>query len=208
MAKKYLFILLSLSLLTRFAFFSYTAETVFELDRLRAENTRLKNLLGFKAEIKEVPRGARVLLYMQELGKEFLLIDQGMSSGIFEGMRVVDSQGFFVGTVRELGETTAKVVIGSNLQETHDGELLPLGVRVIVKGRGARTLALELVQSDLPVREGDFVTLFARDLSRSVMMAEVTRVRREVSSAFQTVSAVLLARPDSLREVYLLEPVK
>ena len=173
-------------------------------DQVRRENGELRALFLFKDKKENALLGAHILLYMREFGKEFLLIDQGERAGVRDGDKAVDAQGFLVGTVRESSKDNAKVAVASNAGETYDIELLPLGARALARGIGGRTFAIELIQSDAPVEAGDFIELFLPESSHPLMAAEVTQAQKEVNSAFQSIFAVLLARPDYLKEVFIL----
>ncbi|TSC77374.1 MAG: hypothetical protein G01um101433_632 [Parcubacteria group bacterium Gr01-1014_33] len=174
-----------------------------ERDQLREENENFRALLDITD--KKIPlKGARVLLFLRDFGGEFLLIDAGAQNGINMGDNVVDEKGFYVGTIVELGRTSAKIRIASNTGETHNVVLFPLNTHTIAKGIGGRTLKVELVGGDMPVREGDFVALFLHGTSRPIFAAEVRNVKKEVGAAFQDVYALLLSHPEDAKEVFIL----
>ena len=176
----------------------------FDVEQLKEENERLQNALGFQTRQKIFLTGADVLFEGRELGKEFLVISQGKNKGIEEGDSVIDSNGFFMGVVREVGGETAKVVVASNSGETQTVDLLPGTTRALAKGVGNRTFVLELVEGEAVVRPGDFVVL-PGPRPTALLMAEVASVKRGVNSAFQEVQAILLARPERAREVFVVK---
>ena len=176
----------------------------FANQELEAENNRLRNALAFKEKGGGIEKGADVLFEARELGKEFLIINRGSSDGIHEGDGVIDSNEFFVGTIKTVGDKTAKVAVASNNGETASIELVPSGTRALARAIGARTFALDLVEGDAPVHVGDFVALAHSHAASPLLLAEVAYVHREVSSAFQEVNAVLLSHPDQLKEVFII----
>lgn len=200
---------------------------VFELEQLKLENTALKKALSFKETSKLSLKGAKVIFYSQESGKEFLLIDQGREAGIKSGDLVIDAEQIFIGTVKEAGDGFSKVGVASNPGETFEieitslpgsslrqlrscpaesgtaEELLPgLKIRALAKGLGARAFSIELLPLDTPVRKGDFAGLMNRD--RFLLLAEISGEKIVNGSAFKEARALLVVRPEMANEVFII----
>ncbi len=175
---------------------------VFELEQLKLENAVLKKALFFKEENKLSLKGARVIFYSQELGKEFLLIDQGKEAGVKLGDLVVDAEQIFMGVVKEAGDGFAKVGIASNPEETFEVEIMPWRVRALAKGLGARAFTIDLLPLDTPLRKGDLVSLLNKD--KFLLLGEIAGEKGVSGSAFKEARAVYLAHPELVREVFIL----
>lgn len=180
------------------------AENV-ELGGLRTENQALKQSLAFKEATKLPLKGARVLFYGQESGKEFLLIDQGKADGIANGNLVIDQNNFFVGRVEDVSDHSARVAIASNSGEVFEGEVQPLGVRTLARGIGARTFTLELLPVTAAIEKGSYAAVLkVGGEIHPLLFGQIVTARADGSSAFQEVHAILLAYPELLREVSVI----
>lgn len=175
---------------------------IFELEQLKLENAVLKKALFFKEENKLSLKGARVIFYSQELGKEFLLVDQGKEAGVKVGDLVVDAEQVFAGVIKETSDDFAKVGVASNPGETFEVEITSLRVKAVAKGLGARAFTIDLLPLDTPLHKGDFVGLLNK--GKFLLLAEITGEKGVSGSAFKEAQAVYLARPELAREVFIL----
>lgn len=192
-----------------------------ELSRLQKENQRLREIeqeyrmllekhaslqkiVGLREKQRVSLQGGHVLLHGNEFGKEFLILDEGAAKKIRPGNLVIDASGAFVGVVRETGEQFAKVSVASNPDETFEVVAAPLNVRVLAKGIGNRTFSIELIPDETPAHSGDFVLMPGRLGDTNVLVGEITRVTSNGVGAFQNVWATLIARPETLDEVFII----
>lgn len=175
----------------------------FEIEKLKQENEYLKKALRFKEENNLSLIGAHSLLYSNNVGKEYLIIDQGREAGVMEGDLVVDGKGILVGKIFEVGGNFSKVGFASNAGETFEAEILPLNVRTVARGLGGRTFSLELISADSVLHQGDLVLLSEIGYPK-VLLGQIASVERSGSVAFQEVGAVFLGRPEKLSEVFIL----
>lgn len=192
-----------------------------ELSRLQEENQRLREIeqeyrmllekhaslqkiVGLREKQRVPLQGSHVLLRGNEFGKEFLMLDEGATKKIHSGNLVIDANGAFVGVVRETGEQFAKVSIASNPDETFEVVAAPLNVRALAKGIGNRTFSIELIPGETPAHSGDFVLMPGRLGDTNVPVGEITRVTSNGVGAFQNVWATLIARPETLDEVFVI----
>ncbi len=177
------------------------AANLARLEKLETENRELKKLLGFK-EVRKTIKGARVLLHQKEFVGESLLLDLGKEDGLTTGDPVFDSKEIFIGVLREVGEASSKVSLASNYGETHEVEILPLGVRSLAKGLGGRVLRLELVPAETPVKAGDFVFYSARGIS--LALGKIVSEKTAPGAALKELRATLFSRPEILEEVFVV----
>ncbi len=177
-----------------------------EANRLREENQSLREFLRFAESRNLQPRGGLVVHYGMEFGKEFLWVERGKQGGVRVGDLAVDANGFFVGMVREAQEKFSRVEIASNPGETFEVEIIPLKVRALAKGLGARSFVLELLPVDTPIQAGDLISLLGAQGSRySLLFGQVSDLKRSNSSAFREGGGTLLADPTVVREIFFLE---
>lgn len=174
----------------------------FELERMREENKTLRSALAFEEESQTLLYGARVVSYLKEFGKEFLLVKASKEIVVSIGTVVVDGNGLLVGLVKEENNGFIKVEVASNSGLTLEVEIIPANVRAVARGLGSRTFAIELLPQDAPVRAGDFVAV-AKVPFPLLLLAEITSVEIQAASVFKESKAVTISRPETLREVFL-----
>ncbi len=172
----------------------------FEVEVLREENEELRKISGVGDNNLLPVRGARVVSYRRELGKELLFIDAGSDQGIHEGNIVADPNLFLVGTVSEVQAGFSKVEIASNSGEVLRAEIIPFRIPVTALGLGARAFALEALPRDAVVRVGDLVTVPLYGGKR-IFLGSVTARGNGVSGAFGEARAILISHPETLRIV-------
>lgn len=89
-----------------------------------------------------------------------LTINQGASDGVYSGQPVVDGQGGLVGVVSESGPTGATIVLITSRRAPAVTVGLADGRRGVVKGLGAGTLELSILEADQPVEAGELLVTF------------------------------------------------
>ena len=89
-----------------------------------------------------------------------LTINQGASDGVYSGQPVVDGQGGLVGVVSESGPTGSTIVLITSRRAPAVTVGLADGRRGVVKGLGAGTLELSILEADQPVEAGELLVTF------------------------------------------------
>lgn len=177
----------------------------FEYDRLEQEVISLKRILGFGDEKKIILRGARVLFHSYDLGKEFLIIDQGSEAFIARGSPVLDAYGVLVGFVNDVYGKSAKVEVASSPGVSFEAEVIPSKIRSLATGMGGLTLSLDLIPAGVVMRKGDFLVAIHKT-THSINNYLVGRVGliKDKNAPFLEARASLLVRPEFLREVFVV----
>lgn len=174
-----------------------------KLAQMSAENVSLKRLLGLKQQAGLSPKPADVLLYNQEWGQEWLVIDRGEEDGVRIGDPVVDEERLFVGEVAEIGTAFAKVVIASDKNTALSVGVTPLGDEALAKGLGARAFAITLIPRDAPVHPGDMITRISKSNKAipALFVGRMVSVDDHGGGAFKTGRATLLVHPERMNRV-------
>ncbi len=175
-----------------------------EYRMLLEKNAGLQKIVGLKEKQRVPIQGAHVLLHGNEFGKEFLMLDEGTTKNIRQGNLVIDAYGVLVGVVRETGEQFAKISVISNQGEVFEVMATAQNVKALAKGIGNRAFSIELIPNETPTHAGDFVLIPGRLGDTDVLVGEVTRVTSNGVGAFQNVWATLIARPETLDEVFVI----
>ena len=132
---------------------------VARLREARAENARLRGLLGFSDSLAVPYRLARVVSKDMTGQANFLTIDVGARDSVAVGMPVIDERGV-VGKVFLVGRGHAVVMPHQNTQFAVPGSIDDLGQDGIVswKGRDLDRLTMEYVPKTEAVDPGMLVT--------------------------------------------------
>ena len=124
---------------------------------LQAENARLRQLLGSKAQLPSQATIAEIIGVPPDPQRAAVILDKGETDGIAPGHAVVDARGL-IGQVAEVSGNISWVLLISDRNHAIPARINRTGVRMIVGGIGS---ADRLVVEDLPVstdlREGDLI---------------------------------------------------
>ena len=124
---------------------------------LQAENARLRQLLGSKAELPSQATIAEIIGVPPDPQRAAVILDKGEIDGIAPGYAVVDARGL-IGQAAEVSGNISWVLLISDRNHAIPARINRTGVRMIVGGIGS---ADRLVVEELPVstdlREGDLI---------------------------------------------------
>ena len=172
-------------------------------------NQRLEKLLGMKNTVK-LP-SLTVSVVGEDLSSWFrtLVIDQGSSSGITEGMAVVAAEGV-VGQIVKVAPSTSRVLLLTDHTSVIAATIQRSRARGVVKGKGEGLCSLEFTTREEDVKVGDMVVTsgIGGVFLKGIPIGEVTMVKRGEYGIFQTVTIRPLVNIAHLEEalVVLREP--
>ena len=160
-----------------------------ELERLRMENTHLKEQLSYIERSGKVHSTAAIIARDSSRQMNRFVIDRGSDDGVEVGAPVVVKDGVLAGTVVEVTGRTATVqsindpnarIAGTLLNETRT-----LG---IVNGTTGNLMELSFVPQDNVIDVDDLVTTSGLDTSipAGLIIGRVNAVRDETGAPFQT----------------------
>ena len=170
------------------------------LQEVQHENEILKKEMGFlntKGEMKLVPGniiGRALSGYLKTV-----IIDRGAKDGLKEGQAVV-SQGFLIGTVRQVLENSAEVIL-----ITDNNSLVPVVLQNsrgtgLLRG-GLSGLAVEDIPLNIPIQKGEQVVTsgLGGEIPLGIMVGGVEGVVSKEGEIFQKVTV------HSPIQIYFLE---
>ena len=124
---------------------------------LQAENARLRQLLGSKAQLPSQATIAEIIGVPPDPQRAEVVLDKGAVDGIAPGYAVVDASGL-IGQIADVSRNISWVLLVSDRNHAIPARINRTGVRMIVGGIGAPD---RLIVEDLPVstdlREGDLI---------------------------------------------------
>ena len=173
---------------------------------LRAENERLRDLLGSAYKV-----GNRVLiaeLSAMDLDpfRQQVTIDKGSRSGVFEGQAVLNAQAV-MGQVIHVSPMNATVLLVTDARHALPVHLLRNGLRTIAVGTGTiDRLELPYLPNNADIRPGDLLVTsgLGGKFPAGYPVARITEVKRQPSQPFASVSAQPIAKLDRIQEALLV----
>ena len=124
---------------------------------LRAENDRLRRLLGSQAQLPYEVLIAELVGIVPNPNTFQVIIDKGADADLVAGQAVLDAQGLF-GQIVEVGEFTSRVLLITDADHAVPVQVNRNGVRSIAGGSGALDrLELENVPVSADIIEGDLI---------------------------------------------------
>lgn len=169
------------------------------------ENQRLEKLLGVRNSIREP--SLTVSIVGEDLSSWFktVVIDQGSSSGIAEGMPVVAADGV-VGQVVKVTSGTSRVLLLTDHSSGIAATIQRSRARGVVKGKGDGLCSLEFTTREEDVKVGDMVVTsgIGGVFLKGIPIGEVTMVKRGEYGIFQTVTIRPLVNISHLEEALVV----
>jgi rod shape-determining protein MreC len=177
---------------------------------LKAENDRLRALLGSQGRMPYEVLIAELVGVVPDPNTFQIIIDKGSDAGVQAGQAVLDAQGLF-GQVVEVGRFTSRVLLLTDRDHAVPVRINRNGVRSIAGGTGdLESLVLENVSISADIVEGDLVETsgLGGRFPAGYPVGTVTSVVVEPTSAY----AQVLVRPNALldrsRHVLVIFPPK
>jgi rod shape-determining protein MreC len=173
---------------------------------LKAENERLRALLGSRARLPAEVLIAEIISVVPAPGTHQVILDKGTSDDVQLGDAVIDAEGLF-GQVVEVGRFTSQVMLIIDPSHAVPVQVNRNGVRSIAGGTGALdSLQLENVSVTADIREGDLLETsgLGGRFPPGYPVGYVDAVVIEPTAAFATVSVRPLARLDRSRHLLVV----
>ena len=177
-----------------------------QFEALRAENERLRDLLGSSYKV-----GNRVLV--AELSsvdldpfRQQIMIKKGSTSGVYEGQAVLDARAV-MGQVVHVSPLTANVLLITDPNHALPVQVLRNDLRTIAVGTGQiNRLELPYLPNDADIQAGDLLVTsgLGKKYPPGYPVAKITEVLTVPGKPFAQIAAEPLAKLDRSREVLLV----
>ena len=173
---------------------------------LKAENDRLRELLGSQAQRANDVLIAEVVGLEPSAATFQLVIDKGADAQISAGQAVLDAQGL-IGQVVSVAAFTSRVLVLTDPDHAVPVQVNRNGIRSIAGGTGSLDeLLLESVPITADIQEGDLIETsgLAGRFPVGYPVGHVTSVLIEPTSAYAQVAVKPLAQLDRTRHVLVI----
>jgi rod shape-determining protein MreC len=187
------------------------SENALQVEQLRLENQRLRDLLAMRERIQAPSIGAQVLYDAADPYSRRIVIDRGQTHGVVAGSPVIDDNGV-------LGQVTRVYPLMSEVTLLIDRDhAIPVlntrtGVRGVAFGdlsNPAGGMELRFTPADTDVQAGDVLSTSGVDgvYPPGLAVARVDKVERRSESVFARIALSPLAQVRGTTHVMVLQPV-
>ena len=177
-----------------------------QLDALKIENARLRELLNAAHRTGDTFTSARLLAVSMNPSRQKVIVDRGSRHGMLVGTPLIDEFGL-MGQITRVFAFHSEAMLISDPEHATPVQVLRNGVRSIAMGVGrldALSLLYVPINADIVVGDTLVTSGLGGRFPADYPVAEVTYVDRSDSSSFATVTAAPRAHLDRSREVLLL----
>jgi len=181
-----------------------------QLNALRAENDRLRDLLEARTQIRDEIRVAEIMAVDANPYRHNILIGIGSRDGVYDGQAIIDANGV-IGQVLETGLANSQAILISDPSHALPVEVNRNGLRTIANGTGEfDRLDLPFLPNNADIREGDLLVTsgLGGAFPAGYPVAVVSSVNRMPQAPFADVTAVPSSALDQVREIMLIWSAK
>ena len=155
------------------------------LKALKKENEILRKAL--EIDLKKDFQLALAEVIGKDISQDSLLINKGLTDGIFEGMPVITEGRVLIGRITEPSESFSKVLLISNPNSSFDVKIQEREVTGVAKGKGNFQLLLDLIPKDQEIKEGDLIvtTSLGGIFPKEILVGRIQKILRSDIKPFQ-----------------------
>lgn len=182
-----------------------------QVEQLQLENTRLRQLMGLRGQLKTEALAAEVLYDAADPYTHKVVVDKGLTHGVVAGSPVIDESGV-VGQVTRAHPLVSEVTLLIDRDQAIPVLNTRTGARSVAFGDPVNhggVLELRFMAGNADVQVGDMLTTSGIDgvYPPGLPVARVDRVERRADSGFAKIYCVPQALVTGARHVMLLQPV-
>ena len=179
-----------------------------QFSALTTENEHLRKLLeatprnknkAILAEIRSVPRDPFNLT---------IVLDKGSQNGAQDGQVIVDNLGV-IGQIKRTYPWSSEATLITDKDHSVPVQVLRNGLRSVASGTGKyKTLELNYMANNVDIQEGDQIITsgIGGVYPSGLPVALVSKVKRDMSSAFAYIICTTIAGVDRNKQVLILSP--
>jgi len=175
-------------------------------EALAHENGELRGLREALPQVADRWLPAEIINIQLSSLRQRLLINRGVSNGVFKGQAVLDDRGL-IGQTTHVGPWSAEVILITDPEHAVPVRVDRTGLRTIAVGGGdGSSLALPYLPANADIRSGDLLVTSGLGgvFPEGYPVARVTEVHREAVQPLAQVRALSLSHINSDTEVMLV----
>lgn len=184
------------------------SEKLQQFTALQNENEYLRKLLetaprnkskAIMAEIRSVPR---------DPFNHTIVLDKGIRNGIQNGQIIVDDLGV-IGQITRTYPWSSEATLITDKDHSVPVQILRNGIRSVASGTGKyKVLDLNYMANNVDIQKGDLLVTSGIDsvYPSGLPVALVSKIKRDISSAFASITCIPVAGIDRNKQVLILSP--
>lgn len=179
-----------------------------KLSALMTENEDLRKLLGASPRNKSKSIMAEIRSVPRDPFNRKIILDKGIQSDIQNGQVVVDDLGV-IGQITRTYPWSSEATLITDKDLSVPVQILRNGIRSVASGTGKyRSLELNYMANNIDIQEGDLLVTSGIDgvYPSGLPVALVSKIKRDVSSAFAHIICTPVAGVDRNKQVLILSP--
>ncbi len=182
-----------------------------QVEALRLENQKLRQLLGLRPAITSPVQVAEVLYDAADIYSRKIILDRGLAQNVELGSGVMDEFGV-IGQVTRVYPLVSEVTLLIDREQAIPVLNTRTGTRSVAFGdptHPAGPMELRFMGANADVSVGDLLTTSGVDgvYPAGLPVARVAKVERRADTAFASIHCTPVAAVDSARHVMLISPV-
>ncbi|WNC68125.1 rod shape-determining protein MreC [Thalassotalea nanhaiensis] len=183
-------------------------EKLLQLDILQQENDRLRKLLAspLRSDYRKIV--AEILAVDSDPYSQQVVINRGLSDGIYEGQPVIDETGV-VGQILHVGVNNSRVLLMTDITHAIPLRVHRNGIRVIAKGTGSVSqMEVSHIPNSTDIKVGDLLVTsgLGGKFPEGYPVAEVSYVSENPNKEFARIKITPLVEMNRLRYLLLIWP--
>ena len=184
-----------------------TAPDLLRLEKLEAQNERLRKLLVVKERERAKGQVAQILYTARDPFSRKVIIDKGQQAGIVAGQPAIDEAGV-VGQVTRTFPYSAEVTLITDKDQAVPVQIVRSGQRSVVFGLGNGQLELRYMPANADVEVGDVLVTSGLDsvYLQGFPVAKVVKIERDSAYSFARIFCTPIAGVENFGEVMVLDP--
>lgn len=171
----------------------------------RRDNELLRRQLGLDVAAQTKQVAAEVTAFSPDSYRQFVTVNRGATAGFAPGMAVV-SEGILIGTIVEVGPSTARIMLITDPEFKLAAKDQDTGATGILRGQLGRGLSLDEIGQTDTVRPGDSVTTagLGGQIPPGLLIGKIQSVNTRANAVFQSALVETDFRVGRLRFVYVV----
>lgn len=184
-----------------FRTFSETNWLKKEVEALKIQNQQLLSEIAFLKELEKENESLRAALEIEpkkefklalaevtakDFEEDFILINRGASSGLFEGLPVINQSKVLIGKISQVHKNFSKIMLISNKKSSLDVKVQDKEIQGVLEGRGNLSLFLCLIPKDKEIeKENIIITTSLGGFPKGLLVGKIKEVKKSDVSPLQ-----------------------
>jgi len=175
---------------------------------LQKENKILRELLDFTNEYNYKYLTSEIIGKSEGMSN-ILIINQGASQGVIQGLAVINTKGLVIGKIWECNDLSSKILLLNDNQSRIASSILNHQETTgVVEGEYGLSMKMNLIPQDIQIKKGDVIITsgLEKNIPYGLIIGEINNVESKKGELFQSANVQPLSPLDSSHIVSVVVP--